>query len=213
MPNYSLYNNFVYTKQLDLDLSQQQKNAHDIYNYLTNEYSNNSSTYYGKSTSLFTKYYAYYNYLMMPCLGMTKLFNNIRDTFIDCNNHAYNNNPPDTDYYIQCWLNYYNKGEFIDWHSHLTKEARSWHGFYCVDVEPNSSTYYRHGIDKFEIKSKNNLLVIGKSCDDEHRSSEWTEERPRITVAFDIVPWQNTTGFPGKIKNETGNLHYWIPLI
>lgn len=213
MRDLNLYNNFVYTKPLDLDLSQQQKNAHDIRNYLNEKYLDYPSTYYGESASSVSKYYAYYNYLMMPCAGMSKLFNNIRDTFIDCNNHAYDGNPPDTEYYIQCWLNYYNTGEFIDWHSHLTPQARSWHGFYCVDVEPNSSTQYRHGIDEFEIKSKNNMLVIGKSCDDMHRSSDWMEEKPRITVAFDIVPWQNTTGFLGKIKNENGNLHYWIPLI
>lgn len=207
-----LYDDYLYTRKLDLDLSVQQKNARIIQRHLTKEYDSHPATYFGKSSST-TKYYGYYNYLMMPLSGMTQLFNNIRETFVACNNHNWNNNPPDNEYYIQCWLNYYNKGEYIDWHSHFKTESRSWHGFYCVDVEPDSSTFYRVGDRELEVKSEDNLLVIGKSCGDMHRSSEWMQDKPRITIAFDISPCNMTTGFLGNVKNDKENIHYWIPLI
>ena len=40
-----------------------------------------------------------------------------------------------------------------------------------------------------KVVSKEGLIVIGKSDGDEHSSSAWKEsKRPRITIAFDIIP-------------------------
>ena len=95
---------------------------------------------------------------------------------------------------MQSWLNYYRKGDFIDWHSHSPPSVGSWHGFFCLDVEPGSFTSYKWPNDPeregliIDVQSQNNLMVMGLSNGDHHRSSEWLfEDRPRITVAFDIL--------------------------
>ncbi len=173
------------------------------------EYKHHPSTY--PTGSHATQYYAYYNYLAISLNGMPSLFNTIKETFNACNNHAWGGNPPDTEYVIQGWLNYYNKGEFINWHTHQRPEVKGWHGFYCLDVEPNSFTTYKLEEKEVEIKSEDNLLVIGKSVNEMHRSSLWNEDKPRITIAFDITPVRCINSiFTG--ENEKGKLHYWIPL-
>ena len=96
----------------------------------------------------------------------------------------------DTIYVIKSWLNVFRKGEKIDWHPHWQPEHKVWHGFYCAQVG-NSFTEYRiPNIEKtVKVVSKEGLIVIGKSDGDEHSSSAWKEsKRPRITIAFDIIP-------------------------
>ena len=184
-------------------------NANEIRDWLLSEFEGFPPTYPGGSHV--TKYYAYYNYLMMTFPGMTDLFHNIRETFHTCNHIVWDGNPPNREYFIQAWLNYYTKGEKINWHNHLPAEADAWHGFYCVDVEPNSHTSYKIHNDQLDVKSEDNLLVMGRSGDDYHRSSDWNEDKPRITIAFDISPVKNFTGCV-HYRNEKGRIHYWIPI-
>jgi hypothetical protein len=108
---------------------------------------------------------------------------------------SYFKEPYKEKHFIQCWLNVYNKGDFIDWHHHdwnsnRPNKPRAWHGFFCVDVEPNSKTSYKwKGVNEvIDIQSKNGLMVMGISDGDVHKSSAWNEDNPRITIAFDIVP-------------------------
>lgn len=205
-----LHDGYIYTRGLDLDIEQQRSNAHDINEYLIQKFVDHPPTY--PDGSFVTKYYAYYNYFTLGAApGMTKLFHNIRETFIQCNAHAYNGNPPDNEYYIQCWLNYFRKGESFNWHTHLDEGARSWSGYYCVDVKPNSSTTYMIDDKEVEIESEDNLLVMANS-NIVHRTSEWKEDKPRITLAFDINPIKNFT-IPKYKKDKQENLHYWIPLV
>ena len=93
-------------------------------------------------------------------------------------------------YMIKCWLNVFRKGEKVDWHNHWPAYKKVWHGFYCVQVGDSFTEYKIPKVNNIvKVKSKEGLLVVGKSEDDQHRSSPWNEEqRPRITVAFDIVP-------------------------
>jgi hypothetical protein len=92
-------------------------------------------------------------------------------------------------------LNVYRKGESIGWHGHQTPNYNAWHGFVCVDTEPESYTSYRWPNNKerdnliLDVPSKDGLIVLGLSNGDIHRSSEWQiAERNRVTIAFDIVP-------------------------
>jgi hypothetical protein len=91
-------------------------------------------------------------------------------------------------------------------------EYESWHGFYCIDVEPDSYTTYRvfgrvPEKDDIVIHSKDNLLVISKSDGDFHRSSKWeNEDKPRITVAFDIIPSHKL------VEGNHVSLNHWIPI-
>jgi hypothetical protein len=205
-------NDYVYTKMLQLDLQQQKKNANIMFNFIMHEFLRETN-YSGANQQLVTKYFSLYNYLMYPIPGMTKLYENIKEEFhsvIKENDHGIK---LFDEYHIQCWLNVYKKGDYLDWHGHWQSEYCSWHGFYCVNVEPNSETIYRiEGRkvpdDDIHIESKNNLLVISPSGRDLHRSSEWHSDEPRITVAFDIVPTEILFSNQFHITNK----NHWIPI-
>jgi hypothetical protein len=108
----------------------------------------------------------------------------------------------DTSYVLKSWMNVYRKGDKVSWHMHWEPQFKVWHGFYCVNVGKNeSATNYKiPGIKEIiNVPSVDGLLVVGKSDDDRHSSTEWQGDKPRITLAFDIVPmWavnpnENTT--------------------
>ena len=94
---------------------------------------------------------------------------------------------PDTQYMIKSWMNVYHKGENIEWHGHSLPHNRAWHGFYCVHAGDSNTQYRMIDGSNITVPSKEGLIVIGKSNGDLHKSSEWTEVKPRVTLAFDIV--------------------------
>lgn len=208
--NFNLIGNHVYTRMLNLDLKQQKYNAYIMEKYIDNNF-NTKEELKQSDTAWSFSVYSQYNYLLSPLPGMHALYNNIKETFYYSiqESESYNYD----EYSIQCWLNVYKKGGYINWHSHWAKKWDAWHGFYCVDVEPDSYTTYRvkdRNVpnDDIKVESKNNLLILSKSGNDIHRSSEWNQEYPRITIAFDIVPTYNLF-----INKETFNLkNHWIPL-
>jgi hypothetical protein len=196
--------NYLYTKKVNLNLSEIKDSSNLMYDVIHKNFVNQQSHHDGQRM-MTTKLYTQYNVLMYPFPEFHELYEEIKNTFYEVSEGQ----RLDQKYYIQSWLNVYRKGEFIDWHPHWHAYYNVWHGFYCVDVEPNSSTTYRIPINGKEeevvVKSENNLLVMGKSENDEHRSSEWLiEEYPRITIAFDIVPRTSI--------DATQNLNHWIPI-
>jgi hypothetical protein len=100
----------------------------------------------------------------------------------------------DTDrgYMLKSWMNVYREGEWVKPHGHWESQYEVWHGFYCANVGVNESkTTYSipNSHTDIEVPSVNGLLVVGKSDNDRHSSSVWTDPtHPRITLAFDIVP-------------------------
>jgi hypothetical protein len=96
-----------------------------------------------------------------------------------------------TSYVLKSWMNVYRKGDKVSWHAHWPPECKVWHGFYCVNVGENeSATNYKIPRIKeiVNVPSVNGLLVVGKSDDDRHTSTEWQGDKPRVTLAFDIIP-------------------------
>jgi hypothetical protein len=161
----------------------------------------NDTHYYSEHSTATTKLYMSYNLLMYPLPEYHELFKEIFTFFKEVQDEG-----DDKKYYIQCWLNVYNKGEFIGWHTHWPPEAKAWHGFYCVYTEPNSGTHYRLPPDDKQIfvPSEDNLIVISKSDGDLHMSTEWTDEtHPRVTIAFDIIPRENIVC----------GLNHWVPIL
>jgi hypothetical protein len=214
----TLIDNAVYTRQLGLDTTIQKKSADLMYDLICDKFDSSIDDGYSnfnEQIPITTKVYSKYNYFLYPVPGNYELFNKIKETFYQCLKHSNWNVEPH--YYIQAWLNYYKKGEYIDWHSHAAPSMKGWHGFYCVDVEPNSKTMYRFP-DKEQItnvQSKNDLVVISPSNNDSHRSSEWNEEKPRITIAFDIIPQSSLFAGARKTNNLSNTwkeLNHWIPL-
>ena len=199
MPNLSNYFNYLYTKDLNLDLNKLQNSCLLMNSVIENNFINLQQNYEGKAP-ITTKLFNNYNLLMYPFEEFHNLYYEIKKMFYEVSNTSF-------PHYIQCWLNVYNRGEYIDWHGHWPSDCKVWHGFYCVNVEnePSHTLYKIPNVkDVLQIDSINNRLVIGKSEEDLHKSSEWNSQDPRITIAFDIIP--------EKIAYETGGLNHYIPI-
>lgn len=195
-----IYADYIHTKKVNLDLNKIRQSCFVMQDYICSTFSNQTKYYTGEST-LTTQLFLNYNLLMYPKPGFHQLYSEIKNFFYEVYDGTYES------FYMQSWLNFYNKDDFIDWHSHWPKEKESWHGFFCVDCGENmSGTLYRIMDVQNEIfvPSENNLLVISKSEKDIHKSTEWLDERnPRITIAFDIIP----------DKHIDVNLpNHWIPI-
>lgn len=191
-----IYHDYVVTEKLDLDLVKMKESCYGMYELIKEEFAEGED--FNPVLTSHKKLYTKYNLLMYPFDQFYELHEEIKRVF-------YANNKTDEKYYIQCWLNFYRRGDYIPYHSHWDAEERSWHGFYCVDCEPSRTTYKLPGVDEpVDIPSENNLLVMGKSEGDKHRTWPWTEkDRPRITIAFDIIPRANT---------DKRWLNHWVPL-
>ena len=195
----------LYSTKVKCNIGELATTCDTMYKFIGSTFAK-TDTFNGNST-LLTKLYTRYNFLMYPLPGVHELYRNIRDVF---NNSyyeyfGYENNRP---HFIQCWLNYYWRGDFIDWHGHWPSEYNAWHGFFCVNVEPQSSTLYKWKDSEqiIEVPSQNGLMVMGISDQDKHRSTEWNQQAPRITVAFDIVPVDNASIRPEQYIN------HWLPI-
>ena len=198
-----VYKDYIITDKLNLDLVQIKNSCYKMkglvdkhlpieklleVNYTENE---------GKLSPLTTQAFEYYNVLMHGFEGFHSLYFEIQKLFRQLNQTNEN-------YYIQSWLNIYEKGRFVDWHDHYPPQCNAWHGFFCVDCEPSKTTYQLPDISEpVDIISENNLLVLSKSNGDRHRTWPWEHHnRERITIAFDIVPSRYTSDI----------LNHWIPI-
>lgn len=179
----------------NLDLKNLKKSCIEMKEIITQSFEHDENDYGGKSSDT-TLLYRKYNLLMYPLPGIHNLHFNIASTFHRCFEDSNGQRADGSEeYFIQCWLNYYKNGEFIDWHTHSNVDNGAWHGFVCVDTEPDSFTSYRWPNNPnrkdivIDIPSKDGFIVIGRSNGDYHRSSKWlNKKKPRITIAFDIIP-------------------------
>ena len=197
-----IYKDYIITTKLNLDLVEMKNSCYKMKGVIDKnfrekilevEYAEDE----GKLTPLTTQGFEHYNLLMYGFDGFHSLYFEIQKLFRQVNQI-------DDNYYIQCWLNIYEKDNFVDWHNHYPPKCNSWHGFFCVDCEPSKTTYQLPDMaDTIDITSENNLLVLSKSNGDRHRTWPWEYAgRDRITVAFDIVPANHTGEF----------LNHWIPI-
>ena len=75
-----------------------------------------------------------------------------------------------------------------NFHDHMAGEgAPYFHGYYCVNAEPSSTWYKINGIDLFENINKNNRAIVSETGHP-HGRDDWYDEKPRITIAYDIKP-------------------------
>ena len=90
------------------------------------------------------------------------------------------------------WFNI-NRAEVgkLDYHDHGSPGAPNFHGYYSVNAEP-SITHYKLFNDPSRIVdnvNKNNRLVISE-VGHPHAMGDWDWSGPRITIAYDIVPFK-----------------------
>ena len=147
-----------------------------------------------KTTSL----YKNYNLLLFPFPGFHELFHAIRD---EVSYHLRTGTAflHEKKLYLQCWLNYYEPGQFIPYHGHWEKELNTLHGHFCVKGHNTVTTYQTEEGEK-EIINKEGQIVLTDSDGFKHRT--WPSEEERITIAFDIVPRESITW----------GVNHWIPL-
>jgi len=199
MGKIETYHNYVSTVKLGLNT----ENILQVCNYVEDDvlkrYGHLEGNYDGGKGIETTKLFNHYNFLMYPLPEMGRLYKNICHYFREISKS-------EEECFIQCWLNIFNKGDYIDWHGHWRPEFDSWHGFYCVNAEPSVTSYKVPGIDsQIDVINKNDQLVISPSGGDLHRTWDWDYENPRVTIAFDIVPGKNI--IPEDYEN------HWIPVI
>lgn len=216
----------LYGIDSDIDLVELKHNSHFMYNNIK-EFFQNFKSNFNDQGIITTKLYSQYNLLLYPFPILHDLYFQISNAFHLAIDDYYGRNIKDR-FFMQCWLNYYKKGEFIDWHGHQPENYLAWHGFVCVDTEPDSYTSYRWPKDPtrkdltIDIPSKNGLIVMGISNGDIHKSSEWQfEDRPRITIAFDIVPaisfekhyaQFNEPRYLNAMRDNQYFVNHWIPI-
>jgi hypothetical protein len=213
---------FFKLKQCDLDLEKLRINCFQVSEFIKKRYSEEKfeNGFGARTTNLFEKY----NLFMIASGPMHELFKEIV-TFWNTWN------PSDDIFYMQAWMNIYEEAPNLGWHHHSPGYMNSYHGYFCVDVDNSQTTYamepkyyqdciahdyttstgdplltYNEKYEIVDVMNRDNLLVIAGSVNDMHRSMPWKiQTRPRITIAFDIVPgrW---------IENSVWENH-WIPLI
>lgn len=198
------YHNYVNTVQFNLDRDKLRESCEFIYEDVLEKYSNEKNEYedFGKGIKT-TGLYMHYNIFTYQLPEIANLYGCISSAYRDISKNQ-------DQCFIAGWLNLFNKGDYIDWHGHSDGKdgQNAWHGYYGLDVEPSTTSYRIEGVEgQVDVINKNNQLILSPSHKDKHRTWGWEQERPRITIAFDIVPAENFTTY--KIKNWA---NHWIPL-
>lgn len=225
--------NYIWIKKLDLDLVEQEEAATDIYNRIMDFYNSAKNpamlkTGFHKTANVSTQIFYQYNYFSSVYPAVFRLFREVRNMFYRC----IESHPGEKfdHWFIHGWINYYQPGEYIDWHVHYPPYFQSWHGVYCLSVEPDSNTQYRipkspgqilsvdSHLDEYRevtVEGSNNLLFMSPSDGNLHRSSHWNQQHPRITIAFDIIPeiFKQDVGQESWINIERLRTRHFIPLL
>jgi len=150
-----------------------------------------------------TKIYEAYNIFLNHRPGFTTLYEKIVNSFKEKVD-----NPKR--YAISGWVNVYNGGGFLDWHTHGVGNGGyfdgRWHGYFCVNAEPSKTLYRNNETHKLikAVENRNGWLTMSPGGH-QHRTTPWEDqEKPRITIAFDIC-----------LRNQIsiGNYNHWIPII
>ena len=166
---------------------------------------------YGCFTSV---YHDHYNLFSFPCKQLSELYMNMAKTFGQVLRPG--------KYYIRSWVNLFPKGKNIDWHSHWDAKYKTYHGFYCVNTQGEHESYTDYAVPALigenicRIKSFDGLCVLGKSEGDQHMSSPWLNDgKPRVTIAFDIIPLEALRPHDHftHIQINPLYLHNFIPLL
>lgn len=102
-------------------------------------------------------------------------------------------------YQIMAWFNYdygIHKYDVKNLHDHNHGYGvPDFHGYYCVDAEPSVTHYqiFKNPENMFENVNKNNRAIVSETGHP-HSRGDWDSDRPRITIAYDILPFDPTRG-------------------
>jgi hypothetical protein len=190
----TVHDNYLWTVPLSLDNKSLVELSFAVEKILQQSIKNPRAT--GPYGGFTTANYTHYNLFTFPHPELIELFTALRSNIAGflANGERY---------VIQFWLNVFRRGEFIDWHNHWPVGSGVFHGYYCVNVGDSITSYMVPGNDHvIEVKNEDGLLVFGRSEGDKHKSSEWDRDDPRVTMAFDIIPWRYALKTGGERYNH-----------
>jgi hypothetical protein len=141
---------------------------------------------------------SYYNIFTWDCLEINSLKNALSETIQEACIY-YGIDYEKENYFINGWFNldFKTQGEASEvsplkhpehYHDHAGGTgAPVFHGYYCVNAEPSSTFYKIQGSSTvFENINKNNRLIVSETGHP-HGRDDWFEDKPRITIAYDIA--------------------------
>lgn len=157
-----------------------------------------------ESNSVSTMKWQQYNVFQFHILGIRKLYNAVSEMVKEACVY-YDIDFYDQEFMMQGWFNInYSKSGKLDWHDHSPQGAPYFHGYYAVSAEPSETHYY--AFDEHKInKNKNNKAILSE-MGHLHAQGDWDWDGPRITVAYDIVPFRDIQ-MAGADQEQ-----HWVPL-
>ena len=205
--NISMVNEYIYIASTDLDVDLIKSSCLKLNQFVIKKFEGSDPNF-NLTKSIPTRIYSEYNLLMYPFPGFHSVYKKIQEIFYICyrNRNKCYDVPP---HFIQCWLNVVYKDDELDWHNHWGPECNSWHGYIYIDAEMSGpSTLYKVPDYKeiVTIEGKNGNMIISPSNGDTHKTVRWTNENPRISIAFDILP----TSSSGLI--DCDDINHWVPI-
>lgn len=147
----------------------------------------------GTSTQMLSKY----NLLKDNYEPFQKLHKALKEMTLEACEY-YDVDFEEQNYYVMAWFNYdygVHKYDIADLHDHNHgKGSPHFHGYYCVDAEPSVTHYqiYKDPDNMVENINKNNRAIVSETGHP-HSRGDWNFERPRITIAYDILPFEGNT--------------------
>lgn len=139
----------------------------------------------------------HYNVFDFDHIGIRNLKAALADAVKEANEY-YGENFEENDYMIHGWYNMDPKTQGkkgvnplqndVFFHDHMGGEGSPvFHGYYCVNAEPSITYYKIDGVTLFENHNKNNRAIVSETGHP-HGRDDWFENKPRITIAYDIIP-------------------------
>ena len=160
---------------------------------------------YNKGNGGVTQLGSYYNIFSFDNLSILELQKSINSMVKEACDY-YGIDFDSQEYMINGWYNVDYKVEIAGvvsplknsdhYHDHMGGEgAPVFHGYYCVNAEPSITYYKIGGINgvPFENINKNNRAIISETGHP-HGRDDWHQNKPRITIAYDVCPLKNGVG-------------------
>jgi hypothetical protein len=194
-----------FEKTLDNDLKSLSNFLHTQYDKIVSgellKNKESQQTLWDKSGSASTINWNKYNLFQFYHPAIHKLYNAVRDMTKEACDY-YGTPFEKEQFWTQAWFNInHNHVGKLDWHEHGGPGAPWFHGYYSVNAEP-SVTHYRIFDKEFDNHNKNNRAILSETGHP-HAMADWDWEGPRITIAYDVVPFRG-------IMQEWEQ--HWIPL-
>ena len=149
----------------------------------------------------------HYNIFQFTNEYIYNLYNSVKEMTIEACQY-YNIDFKKQKYYIQGWFNFdYQEKDMgdQDLHDHCGGTgAPFFHGYYCVNAQPSVTHYQINRKTMFNNINKNNRAILSETGHP-HRKGGWYGDKPRITIAYDMMPLESLVD--RNVINQIGRAH------